>query len=168
MLLEGALVGTALCGVLTVDEAVVFLAILVGMGEGDLDVLAHDVDDGVEFRRRHVVLQQVFQAVAALDAPPVVHDGESGVEVGIVAEHGLYELFVELVVFEQRVVGAEEDVSSVFILRVGGFVADEFSFLEGERPDLSLSVAFHLKAGAEGVDGLHAHAVESDAFLEGL
>ena len=75
--LEGALVGASLRGVLSVDEAVVFLAILVGVGEGDLYVVAHDVDDGIELVVGHVVLEQVLQSVAALDAPSVVHDGEA-------------------------------------------------------------------------------------------
>ena len=94
MLLECALVRTALRGVLTVDEAVILLAILVGMCEGNLDILAHDVDDGVEFRHGHVVLQQVLQSVAALDAPSVVHDGEPRVQIGVVAKHRLHKLLV--------------------------------------------------------------------------
>ena len=39
MLLEGTLMGTALRRVLAVDERVVFLTILVGMGKGDLNVI---------------------------------------------------------------------------------------------------------------------------------
>ena len=48
MLLESRLVCAALCRVLAVDERVVFLAILVGVGEGYLYVLALDMDDGIE------------------------------------------------------------------------------------------------------------------------
>ena len=48
MLLEGALVGTALRGVLTIDKGVVLLIILVGMGEGNLYVLGLEVYDGIE------------------------------------------------------------------------------------------------------------------------
>ena len=64
MLLEGTLVGTALCGMLSVDEGVVFLAVLVGMGEGYFDVLALQVDDGIEGIVGHAVAQQVFQTMA--------------------------------------------------------------------------------------------------------
>ena len=138
------------------------------MCEGNLDILAHDVDDGVEFRHGHVVLQQVLQSVAALDAPSVVHDGEPRVQIGVVAKHRLHKLLVELVVLEQRVVGTEVDVGSVLVLRVAGLVADELAFLEDEGSHFSLAVALHLEAGTEGVDGLHAHAVESYALLEGL
>ena len=55
MLLEGALMGTALRGVLSVDKTVVFLAVLVGMGEGYLDVFALQVDDGIEGVGAHAV-----------------------------------------------------------------------------------------------------------------
>ncbi len=47
MLLEGALMGAALRGVLAVDKAVILLAILIGVGEGNLYILALDMDDGV-------------------------------------------------------------------------------------------------------------------------
>ena len=46
VLFEGTLVRTALRGVLSVDERVVFLAILPGVGEGDVDVFAFEVDNG--------------------------------------------------------------------------------------------------------------------------
>ena len=48
MLLEGTLVRTALCGMLTIHKRVVLLTILVGMGKGDLDILTLQMDDGVE------------------------------------------------------------------------------------------------------------------------
>ena len=73
VLLEGRLMGTALNRVLTVDERIIFLAVLVGVGQRDFDVLALQVDDGVERVVGHSVFQQVFQAVARQDSPTVVH-----------------------------------------------------------------------------------------------
>ena len=64
VLLEGALMGAALNGMLTIDERVILLAILVGMGKGYLDVLALQVDDGIEGIAGHAVLQQVFETVS--------------------------------------------------------------------------------------------------------
>ena len=55
MLLESALVGTALRGVLAVDKTVVLLAILVGMGKSDLDVLPLHVNDVIKSLRGHIV-----------------------------------------------------------------------------------------------------------------
>lgn len=44
---EGRLVGAPLRGVLPVDEGVVLLPILAAMGEGHLDVVPFQMDDGV-------------------------------------------------------------------------------------------------------------------------
>ncbi len=95
MLFEGTLMRTALCGMLSVDKAMILLAILIGMGKSDLYVFSLDMYDGIERIDRHIVNQQVLQAVAALDAPPVVHDCQTRVEVGVVAEHGLHKLVME-------------------------------------------------------------------------
>ena len=79
MLLEGTLMRTSLGGVLTVDEGIILLAILVGMGESNLDVLALHVDDVVEAFVGHIIAQQILQTMAAQDAAAIVHDGESGI-----------------------------------------------------------------------------------------
>ena len=65
MLLECALMRSALRGVLTVDEGMIFLAILVGMGEGNLDILALEVDDRIQTVTRHRVVEKIFESVAA-------------------------------------------------------------------------------------------------------
>ena len=64
MFFEGTLVCTTLYGMLTIDKRIVFLTILVCMGEGNLDILALQVDDRVECIVRHTVFQQVFQSVS--------------------------------------------------------------------------------------------------------
>ena len=46
---ESGLVRPPLRGVLPVDERVVLLAVLIGVGDGHLDILTVKVDDGVEF-----------------------------------------------------------------------------------------------------------------------
>ena len=123
MLLQGTLMCAALCGVLAVDEGVIFLAVLVGMGEGYFDVLALEVDDVVEALAGHVVLQQVLQAVAREDALSVVDEGQSRVEVGVVAQQVLHELVLEAEADEQRVVRLEVDVGAGFLRGVLGDVA---------------------------------------------
>ena len=57
MLLKGTLMGTTLCGVLAIDERVIFLAILVGMCKGYLDIVALQMDNRIEGVVRHTVLQ---------------------------------------------------------------------------------------------------------------
>ena len=70
-----ALVRAALRGMLSVYKGVILLAVLVGVGKGNLDVLALYVNDGVKAVVGHAVVQQVGQTIAANDAPPIVHDG---------------------------------------------------------------------------------------------
>ena len=64
MLLESTLVCTALNSMLTIDKRIVFLTILVRMGEGYLDILALKMNNGIECIVRHTVFQQVFQSVS--------------------------------------------------------------------------------------------------------
>ena len=95
-----ALVRAALRGMLPVYKGVILLAVLVGVGKGNLDVLALYVNDGVKAVVGHAVVQQVGQTIAANDASPVVHDGQTGVKVGVVAEHCFHELAFETIVEE--------------------------------------------------------------------
>ena len=67
VLLEGALMGAALRGVLSVYEGMIFLAVLVGMREGNLDVLTLHVYDGIERFGGHRVCEQVGESVARHD-----------------------------------------------------------------------------------------------------
>ena len=72
MLFESALMRSALCGVLSVDKRVVLFAVLSGMGEGNLNVLAFQVNDRVEAGGGHGVVEQVYQTVARENALPVI------------------------------------------------------------------------------------------------
>ena len=170
MLLEGTLMGTALRGMLAVDEGIVLLAILVGMGEGYLDVVALQMDNGVQGIVRHAVLQQVFQPVTRQDATTVIHDGQAGIQVGVVAQHVLDDVVLELVVLEQLGVGIglEEDERAVLVLRILGGVADEFSAFEGGTAHLAVAIAGHLEVRAQRIDGLDTDTVQTNTFLEGL
>ena len=168
MLLEGALVRASLRRMLTVHETVILFTILVGMGEGYLDVLAFEMDNGIEWVGRHRVDQQVLQSVAALDAAAVVHDRQTAVEIGIVAEHRLHKLVVERIVLEQGVVRLKEDVGTILVLGRLRVVALKLTTLKDERPHLSFTIAPDLETGTEGIDGLHAHTVQTHTFLEGL
>ena len=143
--LEGTLVCASLCGVLSVYERVIFLAILVGVCERYLYVLALGVDDGIESVGGHGVVEKVYQTVARQDAPSVIHDGEARVEVGIVAQHGLHDVVVEAVANEQCVVGLEEDVGTVLVVGLLGGVALEDAALEGQCAHLAVAERFHLE-----------------------
>ena len=60
--------------------------------------------------------------MTAENAPPIVHDNQPRIEVGVIAEHRFHDVVVERVVFEERVIGLEEDERAVFILRILGAV----------------------------------------------
>ena len=107
-----------MCGVLSVDVGVVFFAVLVGVGKGDVDAVSSKVYYVVDGGGCHVVVEQVFKSVAADDAPVVLVDGKPSVEIGVVAEHELYILCPELEVFELLGVWLKIDVGTVFFLSV--------------------------------------------------
>ena len=168
MLLESALMGAALCGVLSVHERVILLAILVGMRESYLDVLTLHVYYGVERVGSHRVGEQICQAVAREDAPTVVHNRKTRVEICVVAQHCLHEVVVERIAYEQCGVGFEEDIRAVLVSRVLGDVRLEVAALELERTHLSVAVRLHLEMCREGVHRLHANAVQTHTLLERL
>ena len=122
VLLERALVGASLRGVLSIDKRVVLLAILVGVGEGNLDVLARQVYDGVYAVGGHGVVEQVLEAVPAEYAAAIVHYCQPGVQVCVVAEHRLHNVGVEGVAREQCGVRLEEYVRAVLVGTVLGGV----------------------------------------------
>ena len=120
MLFESTLMRTTLRGVLTIDKGIVFFTILVGMGEGYLNILALQVDNGIEGVIGHAVFQQVLQSVAREDAATVVHDGKSCVQVGVVAQHVFHDVVLEPIVLEELgiIVGLEIDIGTILVLRV--------------------------------------------------
>ena len=166
--LESRLMGAALNRVLTVDEGIIFLAVLVGVGQRNFDVLALQMDDGVERVVGHSVFQQVFQAVARQDSPTVVHNRQTRIQIGIVAQHRFDDVVVERVVFEKRVVGFEEDERAVFVLRRLGGVARHNTSFEGDAAHLSVAIGTSLEARTQEVHRLDAHAVHSDRLLKRL
>jgi len=139
MLLEGTLMSTALGGVLTIHEGIVLLAILIGMGKGDLDVFALHVNNLIETFIGHIVGQQILQTMTAEDAATIVHDGESGVQISIVAEHRLHEIIVERIVLEQGIIRFEEDEGTILVLGIFGLVAFQNTFLELQMAHLAVT-----------------------------
>ena len=168
MLLESRLVSTALRGMLTVHKRVILLTILIGMCEGNLYILSLHVDDWVDAIHGHIVIQQVLQTITAEDASAVVHNDQSGIQVGIVTEHGLHEVIMEGVVLKERVIGLKEHKSTGFIGCSSRRITLQFSPLKGCGSHLSVTEALHLKTGAQRIDSLQTHAVQSDTLLESL
>ena len=159
MFLEGTLVGTALCGMLSVDERIVLLAVLIGMGEGYLDVLAFEMNDGIKTVVSHAVIQQILQTMTGENTATIIHDGESCVQVGIVAEHVLHDVILELIVEEERIVRLEEDIGAVLVLCLLRLVIGHLAFLKGGLAHHTVTITAHLEVTAQGIDGLYADAI---------
>ena len=168
MLLEGTLMSTALGRMLTIDEGIVFLTILIGMGKGNLDILAFQVDDGIKSVVGHAVVQQIFQSMTRQDAPIVIHDGKACVQIGIVAEHILHDIILELVVLEQGIIGLKEDESAVLILSILCDVAHHLSTLEDGLTHFTIAIAPDFEMGTQRIDSLHTNTIQSDRLLKGL
>ena len=168
MLLEGTLMGTALSGMLTIDEGIVFLTILIGMGEGNLDILAFQVDYRIKSVVGHTIVQQIFQSMTRQDTPIVIHNGKACIQVGIVAEHILHDIILELIVLEQGIIGLKEDECAVLILRILRDVAHHLSALEYSLTHFSVAIAPDFEMGTQRIDSLHTDTIQSDRLLKGL
>jgi hypothetical protein len=171
-LAEGGEVGATHGGVLAVDEAVVFLARLLGVGEGHVDVVVGKVDDGVErrFAAGEILLEQVEKAVLRFELRTVERKGQPGVEVGVVPDHRLDELEVPRVMAEDRGIGLEGDDGAgmlVALVRLLHLSHDE-ALAELDRHGLVLAEGLDLEEGGKEIHRLDPNPVESDGFLERL
>ena len=160
--------GSSLDGVLTIDEGVVFLAILVGVGKGYLDILALQVDDGIKAIVGHAIGKQILQTIARDNAATIIHDGQTRVQVGIVAEHVLDDLVAIRIVLKQRVVGLEHDIGARLVIRGLSNVALEDTTLEDHLAYLSVTIAMGFEMGTQEVDSLDTDTIHSHRLLKGL
>ena len=168
MFLESTLVGSALRGVLTIDKRIVLLAILIGMGEGNLDILSLQMDDGIEGIGTHAVLEQVLQTTTAEDAATIIHNGETGVQIGIVAKHVLHDVIVELIVLEQRIIGLEVDIGAVLVVSLLSNIVGELAFLKCGLAHHAITERVNLEVDTQRIDGLDTHTIQANRLLEGL
>ena len=122
MFLKSALVCTTLCGVLSVDKAMILFTILISVCESNLNIFAHNVDNGIQAIIGHGVVEQVFQAISALNAPPIIHNGETTIQISVVTQHGFNDVFVETIAFKECVIGHKINISAVFIVAIFCFI----------------------------------------------
>ena len=108
--------------------------------------------------------------MTAQDAPAVIHNSKTRIQIGIVAEHILHDIVVEAIAFEELVVavGLEEDIGTVLVLRVLSDVADEFSTFKDGFSHLSIAKRVHLEVRRERVDRLDADTIQTNRLLESL
>ena len=164
----GGEVRAAVAGVLAVDEGGDVLAVGVAVAQHDLDVLALEVDGRVEGLVAEVLVDEVQQAVLGLVGGAVEVEGQPLLEVGVVLDHRLHEVHVVGVLAEHHGVRGEGDEGPVLLVRLFLAAFLELAALEPRPGAFSVAVGADVEALRQGVDGLGAHAVESDGLLEDL
>jgi hypothetical protein len=87
--------------VLAIDEGPVFLAVVIAVGERDLDIIALEMDDGVERLAAKFLGQEILQAVLGAEGFAVERESEPAVEERLLPEHVLDELASEFEVLAE-------------------------------------------------------------------
>ena len=155
--------------VLAVDEGRDVLPVGVAVRHHDLDVLSLQVYRLVERGLGHVFLDQVQESVLGLVHRAVEVEGQPFLEIGIVLNHRLHEVHVELVGAEHLAVGSENDQGAVLL---GDGFLDAASgklpaFVAGPGTP-AVAERLYVELLGKGVDCLGSDSVQSDGFLEHL
>ena len=160
--------GTALSGMLTINEGVVFLTILIGMGKGNLNILALKVDNGVKGIVRHTVFQQILQTMTGKNAPIIIHNGQANIQIGIVTKHVFHNFIVELIVQELRSIWFEIDIGTVLVLSRFCNIAHQLTTLKDSLAHLTFTIASHFETTTQGIYSFYTYAIQTNRLLKGL
>ena len=167
------LMRTALDRVLTVDEGVVLVAVLVGMGQRYLDIFAFEVDDRVERRDRHVLRQEVQETILGGIFLTVIDERQARIEVRVVTQQFLDIVIAEMVVLEESFAAIRhelDDRTAAFGTGVGlnTGIGSQFALRELCATSAAIPERLHGEERGQGVDGFGTDTVQTDGFLEGL
>ena len=141
------------------------------MGDDHLDVVAREVHERVQRVVGHVLLDQVAQAVARVILLAVEDECQACVQIGVVLDHLLDDLFSELVVLEDAAVGCEAHQGTVFLALASG---DDAALLLGDalviehRRALAVAHTADVELCRQCVHSLDAHAIQTHRPLVGL
>ena len=160
--------GATVGGLLAVHKGKVGLPIGVGVGHGKLQPLTLVVAQLIEGGFRHLIVQQVQQAVVAHVCLAVAHQLQPGVQVGVVPQPLLHELHIEAVLAKNLRVRLEFNVGAVSHLRLRLAVplGHQRSPLEHRLGALAAPHGHDLEVGGQCVHRLGAHAVQTHGELE--
>ena len=132
------------------------------MGKGNVDAVAFEMHNRVKSWCCHRIVEQVLKTISADDTAAVVKDGESCVQVRIVAQHVVDKFALELEVKEQILVWFEIDVSTVFFFgRLLGF-RNEFSAIKDGFAHQAVAITARHELSAQRIDGFQTHTVHTD------
>ena len=108
--------GTSVRCELAIYEGEIVLAVVVGMGEGCLQLVALEVDDVVMDIVANLALQKVIQTFLGIEGLLVECEGESLVQVGVVPQPLFYKIEVEGILAEKLLVRHKLDEYTVALL----------------------------------------------------
>ena len=113
-LAEGAMMGTALGGVLAVDKGIVLLALAsLRMGKSHFDVFAAQVNNLVHYLTAQVVGQKILEAVLGIILLAVEVNREARIQVDIIPNHPLDVLHLKAVVAKNGRVGRKHHLGTL-------------------------------------------------------
>ena len=172
-LAESRLVRTALDSMLAVDEREILVVVLVSMRECNLNILAREVDNRVQWLYVHVFCQEVEEAVLGVELLPVQAERKAGVQIRVVAHHRLDVVCAERVVLEETFGAVRLKLDECATRRILGIVdysavADQVALLELSAASLAFAEGLDNKPFAEHIHRLGTHTVKTHTFLEGL
>ena len=161
---------TALDGVLAVDEGVVLVAVLVGVGQRNLDIFAFEVDDRVERRDRHILRQEVQETILRGIFLAVINECQAGIEVRVVTQQFLDIVVAKMVVLEEpfAAIGHElDDCTAAFGTGIGlnTGIGSQFALRKLCATCATIAEGLHGEERRQGVDGFGTDTVQTDGFL---
>ena len=112
-LTESGQMGSSVTGVLAVYERRDVLAVGVAVGQDDLDVLAHKMDRSIARGLGKIVVHKVQKAVLGLVGDSVQDYRQTFLQVGVVLDHRLHIVHMELKASEHCTVRGEHDKCTV-------------------------------------------------------
>ena len=169
-LFEIHFVGSAQSGMLAVDEGEIVFPVLVGMGEGDFDIVRFEVNDGIIGFGLQILRQQIEESVFGIIPFPVEGQGEAGVEIGVIPKEFLEVFLAEPVAAKNFRVGNKPGEGAVFFLAGSRshVLPYQVAPLEFNPDGLAIPEGLGHEMGRQCVDCFRAHSVESDGLLEGF
>ena len=138
------------------------------MSKGYLNILILQMDNRIQSLRCHIIVQQVFQPVTADNTMMVIINGQTGVQIRIITQHGFDELRTEVVIQKQRIVGFKKDIGTVLFVSRTGYIAHQVTFFEYRFTHLSVAHTACHKAGTQRIDSLGTYSIQTDTLLECL
>ena len=181
-LTESGLVGAPLDSVLSVDKGIILITRLVGVREGNLNIFARDMNNRIKRISGHALCEQVEETVLGDKLTTVIVERKAGIEIRVVAKHGLNILVAELIIIEEFFVRIRRELNARTTFRLhfcAGLshpvldshdtgVFDKFALMENSITGTIITERLYGEIGRKCIYGLCSHTVQTDGFLKGF